>query len=71
MTYPKNQNASWYVRLLERFNTLVERHSIPDEIAKELREFTLQIAKEQYMSGNKCGIAYAHRTIREGVPSPV
>jgi hypothetical protein len=48
----------WHVKITERFDTLMEKLGIPDDIAQEVRTLLLEVAKEQYKSGNKSGIRW-------------
>lgn len=55
----KNPNAKWYVELMERFNRIVEKQALPDDVASELKVFMLEVARKQYMAGNRSGIRWA------------
>ena len=53
-----NPTAKWYVSLCSRFNELMDRNGIPEEISSEVKLFVIDIAKEQYRSGSKSGAAW-------------
>ena len=58
----KNTNAKWYVDLMEKFKHLMETLGIPEEVASDVKEFLLTVARDQYMAGNRSGIAWARKT---------
>lgn len=55
----KNPKAKWYVELMERFNVIVEKQALPEDVASELKVFMLEVARKQYMAGNRSGIRWA------------
>ena len=55
----KNTQARWYVELSEKFSQLVDKLGLESEIAAEVKLFVLQIARDQYMAGNRSGIRWA------------
>ncbi|MDP2631970.1 MAG: hypothetical protein Q8P30_04385 [Candidatus Uhrbacteria bacterium] len=66
MSYPNNQNAKWYVELMERFRTLTARFGLPEDVASDIKVFLLETAKAQYMAGNRSGIRWARE--QAGLP---
>jgi hypothetical protein len=58
----KNPTAKWYVELIEKFKKLMELHGMPDDVALDVKDFVLDVAREQYMAGNRSGIAWARKT---------
>ena len=58
MTYPKNPKARWYVELMRRFEALMSTHKVPEDTRSEIKIFLLEVAREQYMAGNRSGIAW-------------
>ena len=58
----KNPTAKWYVELIVKFKKLMELHGMPDDVALDVKDFVLDVAREQYMAGNRCGIAWARKT---------
>ncbi|MFA6130836.1 MAG: hypothetical protein WC730_01060 [Patescibacteria group bacterium] len=61
MSDAKTPGGKWYVELLERFNTLMERLGIPNDVSGEMKTFILGVAREQYMAGNRSGIRWARQ----------
>ena len=59
MTQVKNPNAKWYVELMERYLRLSEKLGLPEDVMSEMKVFLLEIAREQYMAGNRSGIRWA------------
>jgi len=57
----KNPKAKWYIELLERLGSLTEKYSIPEDIESEFKVLLLEVAREQYMTGNRSGIAWARK----------
>lgn len=51
--------ASWFVEMTTKFNQLAQNLGIEGPPAQEMRNFMIEIAKEQYKAGNKSGIAFA------------
>ncbi|MFA6018152.1 MAG: hypothetical protein WC776_03135 [Patescibacteria group bacterium] len=51
----------WYSILMDTFHSLMKKHDMPEDIANELESFILTVAKEQFRSGNKSGIAWTHK----------
>lgn len=62
MSEVKNPKANWYMKLMEKFNSLMERQGVPEDLASEFKVFLLETAREQYMAGNRSGIAWARKT---------
>lgn len=54
----KNPKAKWYLELMERFNKLIERFGMPEDAQDEFESFLLDVAREQYMAGNRSGIRW-------------
>lgn len=61
ITQVRNTKAKWYVELMERFSNLMARVGMRDDAIQEVREFMLSVAKEQYMAGNRSGIAWMRK----------
>lgn len=53
--------AKWYTELLHRFNELVQRTGLPEDVASEVKILLFEIAKEQYLAGNRSGIAWLRK----------
>lgn len=58
--YVKNSKGKWYRELMQRFGNLMSRLGLSQNESDQIKEFLLAIAREQYMTGNRCGIKYAH-----------
>ncbi len=54
----KTPKKSWYDILEERYNALMVKFDMPEDIAHEIYSFINEIAREQYKSGNKQGISW-------------
>lgn len=50
--------ANWYVSMMEKFDLIVGKHAIPQEISSDLQSLFVETAREQYKSGNKSGISW-------------
>lgn len=61
-----NQKQSWYDKLSDSFDALMRKFDMPEDMAIEIREFMFNVAREQYRVGNKSGISWLHRKMREG-----
>lgn len=59
------QKNPWYKNLLSQINTMAEQFSLDDIQTNNFREVVLAFAKAQYMAGNKSGIAWVHKQLRE------
>ena len=57
----KNPKAEWYIDLMERYETLVKELGLSKHEAGEIKNFLLATAREQYMAGNRSGIAWMHQ----------
>ena len=57
----QNPTAKWYIDLSMRFNDLMQRNGMPEEIAAEIKLFVVDVAKEQYKAGNRSGIAWMRK----------
>lgn len=55
----KNPQAEWYLDLSTRFEELVSVIGINEDQASEIKVFLLQVAKDQYMRGNRSGIKWS------------
>ncbi len=48
----------WHVKITERFDKLMEKLGIPEDMSQEVQTFLLEVAREQYKSGNRSGIKW-------------
>ena len=58
------QTTKWYSGLLSQLNTVAEELDLDPLQTEKFKEFTFSIAKSQYKTGNKSGIAWLHRQLR-------
>ena len=54
---------TWLEKLTERFDALMAKFDMPEDIRHELESFVLAVAKEQYTSGNKSGISWLRKQL--------
>lgn len=59
------QTTKWYVNLLSQLNSITEEFELDPIQAERFRSFTFEVAKSQYKAGNKGGIAWLHKQLRE------
>lgn len=55
----EDAQKGWFQKLMNRFESLMHQLDVPDEVVPEIRAFLMQVAKEQYLSGNNSGIRWA------------
>ncbi|NBS69178.1 hypothetical protein EBT31_09745 [bacterium] len=67
----ENAKQSWYSKLSDSFDALMRKFDMPEDMEIELRDFVFTVAKEQFRVGNKSGISWVYRKMREeqGVPA--
>ncbi len=56
----EDTNGNWYKNLITECNSMSERFGLDDMATKEMRDFIVFTAKEQYKHGNKSGIRWAY-----------
>lgn len=67
----ENQTSKkWYEELILGINSLAERFGLDDISTSELRDFIIQVAKEQYKVGNKSGARWAFKKMETEAASP-
>lgn len=54
----KTLKQKWYDILEDRYNALMVKFDMPEDIAHEIYSFITEVAREQYKSGNKSGISW-------------
>jgi len=57
--------TSWYKKLLSQLNSLGEEFGLDDLQNERFRDFTVALAKDQFRAGNKSGIAWTYKQLRE------
>lgn len=51
--------AKWYVDLCLELDTILEALEVNEEGAAEIKTFMLELARNQYLAGNRSGIRWA------------
>lgn len=49
--------------LQDNFQAIMRKYDMPEDIENELYAFVLGVAREQYKTGNKSGIAWLRRQL--------
>lgn len=49
----------WHIELGTAINGLAEELGLDDQSTQRMRDFIFETAKEQYRTGNRCGIRWA------------
>lgn len=57
---------NWVEKLTERFQNLMSKYDMPEDISHEIESFMLAVAKEQYIAGNRGGIAWLRKQVGAG-----
>ncbi|HRH32195.1 MAG TPA: hypothetical protein PLK06_02625 [bacterium] len=63
MSTNTNDKKSWLDKLSERFDALMTKFDMPEDIRHEIETFMLSVAKEQYLTGNKAGISWLRKQV--------
>jgi hypothetical protein len=58
-----NDKKSWLDKLTDRFDALMTKFDMPEDIRHEIESFVLSVAREQYTAGNKGGIAWLRKQL--------
>lgn len=61
----ETKKTFWINALTDRVNTMAEEFGLDDSQTNRFRDFTIEMAKEQYKVGNKSGIAWLHKQMQE------
>lgn len=59
------KKASWFVTLINTYNTKAKELELEEDATAELRELFIDKCREQYAVGNKAGIAWLKRVQAE------
>lgn len=59
------KKTNWIHSINDRVNNLAEEFGLNDTQTNRFRDFTFEMAREQYKVGNKSGIAWIYKQIRE------
>lgn len=65
------QTKNWYKTLIDKTHSLSEEFGLDDVQTNRFRDFTISVAKEHYKVGNKSGIAWLHKQMREQTQQPL
>ncbi len=65
MTTESSSGKRWYSTLMDNFRALMKKHDMPEDIAIELENFIVDVAKAQFKAGNKSGIAWMYQKMAE------
>ncbi|MFH1405149.1 MAG: hypothetical protein ABIH21_03575 [Patescibacteria group bacterium] len=52
-------NMPWFKDLVAKLNSIAEEVGLDDMSVDKLKEFMLEVARNQYSAGNRSGIAWA------------
>ncbi len=63
MSTEYSDKKSWLDKLTDRFNELMTKLDMPEDMRHELEGFVLSVAKEQYVIGNKSGISWLRKQV--------
>lgn len=63
MSTNTTDKKSWLDKLSERFDALMTKFDMPEDIRHEIETFMLSVAKEQYLTGNKAGISWLRKQV--------
>lgn len=63
MSTNTNDKKSWLDKLSDRFDALMTKFDMPEDIRHEIETFMLSVAKEQYLTGNKAGISWLRKQV--------
>lgn len=59
----QTEKRSWLDKLTDRFDALMVKFDMPEDIRHEIESFMLSVAKEQYLTGNKAGISWLRKQV--------
>ncbi len=66
----ENTKQNWYDKISDSFDAMMRKFDMPEDMQFEIREFMFSVAKEQFKSGNKSGISWVYRKLREEQGAP-
>ncbi len=55
------EKKNWSARIMDKFDALMSKFDMPEDIQIDLRNFVSEVAREQYKAGNKSGIAWLRK----------
>ena len=65
MENQETQKQTWYDKISDGFDTLMRKFDMPEDMQIEIRNFVFGVAREQYKVGNRSGIMWLRKKIRE------
>ncbi|HBO99893.1 TPA: hypothetical protein DD617_01760 [Candidatus Uhrbacteria bacterium] len=66
----ENTFNKWYAKLVADCNSLSEQLGLDDLATSTLRDFVVQIARDQYKTGNRSGIKWMYRKMGSTAQQP-
>ncbi len=63
MSTDSDKKQNWLEKLTDRFNALMAKYDMPEDIHHEIESFVLSVAKDQYIAGNKSGISWLRKQV--------
>lgn len=63
MSTENNDKKNWLEKLTDRYNAVVMKFDLPEDMHHEIETFMLTIAKEQYLAGSKSGITWLRKQV--------
>lgn len=60
----------WFTELTDKFQALMRKYDMPEDIEWELQQFMVSVAKDQYRAGNRSGISWIRKQMA-GAATPV
>jgi hypothetical protein len=58
---PSYSGKNWYSTLMDNFRSLMKKHDMPEDIAIDIENFVVEVAKSQFKAGNNSGISWMHK----------
>ncbi len=55
------KKISWYDTMLDKFNALMSKFDMPEDMRHEIESFVLGVARDQYTTGNRNGISWLRK----------
>lgn len=59
--------AKWYLELCADLESLLEALEVSEKGGEEIKTFMLEVARNQYLAGNRSGIRWAREQAQQGV----
>ena len=52
---------NWSAQIMDKFDAIMTKFDMPEDIQVDLRSFVSEVAREQYKAGNKSGINWLRK----------